>query len=95
MDTWDNFAREFVGAYCITCHQPGGAGFAGGSVDFRTYQGVAQHAMQIRCGVCVVQSNSWNCVEKPEQFPVGTGPKPTDDERTQMVEWIDGGMPTM
>jgi hypothetical protein len=29
----------------------------------------------------------------PKQFPIGTGPKPTDDERSAIVAWIDAGLP--
>jgi hypothetical protein len=27
------------------------------------------------------------------QFPIGTGPKPSRDERDRLILWIDGGLP--
>jgi hypothetical protein len=90
-DTWANFAEGFFATYCVSCHDGTQSGIVG---DFRKSADVTQHKDDIRCGVAttVVQGceqSKW----PPKQFPVGTGPKPTDHERTRLVAWIEAGVP--
>lgn len=90
-DTWTSFAEGFFTTYCVSCHDGSHSGITG---DFRQSTVVMQHKDDIRCGVAtaVVQGceqSRW----PPKQFPVGSGPKPTDQERTRLVAWIDAGLP--
>ena len=101
--TWCNYAQAFVSTYCLGCHQPGGQASA---VDFGSLANVASHDTDIRCGVCVPQAGSsavcegaqtsWNCSNSPAspgQFPIGSGPHPTDAQRTALVSWVSAGSP--
>src|SRR5690349_9157569 len=90
-DTWASFAQAFFAKYCVSCHDGTKSGIVG---DFRQSADVTQHKDDIRCGVAttVVQGceqSKW----PPKQFPVGTGPKPTDEERMRLVAWIEAGAP--
>lgn len=95
-DTWTNWASGFFVSYCVSCHNPGDAGDpAGTSFDFELYTDVVTNAATIRCGVAVAQDPAWSCgaFPPPRQFPIGTGPKPSDAERGRLVAWIDAGTP--
>jgi len=89
-DTWSNFAEAFFSKYCVSCHD-GRASIKG---DFHNLSDVMQHQTDIRCGIATTvlpgcaQSNY-----PPRQFPIGTGPKPSDAERTRLVAWIEAGLP--
>jgi len=93
-DTWSSFAEGFFATYCVSCHD--GTKTTNGSPivgNFRNLADVMQHKTDIRCGVApaVVQGceqSKW----PPKQFPVGTGPKPTDEERARIVAWIEAGL---
>jgi hypothetical protein len=96
-DTWSNWANaDFFQRYCTSCHTPGSQGDpTGANLDFTGYTDVAAKAAEIRCGTAVTQDPAWGCAAFPpaKQFPVGTGPKPTDAERDRLVAWIDAGFP--
>jgi hypothetical protein len=94
-DTWNSYAMGFFQSYCVSCHSPGGADPSTGDKNFTQYASVVQYSAHIRCGVARTGTHqpSWNCVESEEQFPIGTGPKPSGSERDRLVAWIDAGMP--
>jgi hypothetical protein len=92
-DTWANYAQGFFRMYCISCHNaqdPTGR-------DYSMQAIVLKDKAVMRCGVAAVQDPSWNCAPPPapqaRQFPIGTGPKPSDPERGRIVAWIDAGEP--
>jgi mono/diheme cytochrome c family protein len=88
--TWTSNAQQFFATYCVSCHQPGGQGSV---QDFRSYADVMSNSALIRCGVAPVKEPGCGATPAPRQFPIGTGPKPTDDERNAIVAWIDAGLP--
>jgi hypothetical protein len=90
-DTWDSWAQGFFATYCVSCH---GANDTTGR-DFRSKPIVVMNRLVIRCGVATAQDPSWSCAASPMpgQFPIGTGPKPSDAERTRVVAWITAGCP--
>ena len=92
-DTWTSWASGFFASYCVSCHSPTGSD--PGPKDFTQYASVLANAPEIRCGVAVSQDAAWMCAAfpPPEQFPVGTGPKPTNAERDRLVAWIGAGAP--
>ncbi len=99
-DTWSNWALpDFFQAYCLNCHSSGGqgagSGLNGSTLDFTQFSNVQANATTIRCGVAVTQDPSWNCASFPPagQFPIGSGPHPSDTERTRLVNWIGAGLP--
>jgi mono/diheme cytochrome c family protein len=83
----------FFQSYCVSCHSPTGGD--PGDKNFTQYASVVKYSAHIRCGVAQkhTQQPSWNCSESEEQFPIGTGPKPSGAERDRLVAWIDAGMP--
>ena len=90
-DTWANYAAGFFTAYCTSCHNaqdPTGR-------DYTAQADVAKDKAAMRCGVAATQDPSWSCAASPtaRQFPIGTGPKPTDAERDRIVAWITAGEP--
>jgi hypothetical protein len=95
-DTWCSWASGFFNAYCDACHVPGASGDpAGVQLDFTSYAMVQAREAEIRCGVGSAQDPAWACAAfpPPAQFPIGTGPKPSDAERGRLVAWIDAGAP--
>jgi hypothetical protein len=89
-DTWDSWAQGFFATYCVSCH-----GANDPARDFRSKSVVVSERLEIRCGVAAMQDPSWACAAfpPPRQFPIGTGPKPTDAERARAVAWITAGCP--
>lgn len=85
-DTWESFAAEFFVSYCVECHDSPPR-------DFTNRDDVATNADTIRCGVATEVLDGCGAWPPPEQFPVGSGPAPTADERERLVAWIDAGMP--
>ncbi len=67
--------------------------------DYRTLADVVKDKDTIRCGIATEQPAAWGCgsFPPPRQFPIsddaGTNPKPTDAERSRIVDWIDAGCP--
>jgi hypothetical protein len=101
-DTWSSWASpDLFQPYCVSCHKPGGEGDPSGGLDFTQFSDVSTNAALIRCGVAVSQDPSWNCGSigpggssiGREQFPIGTGAKPSATDRTRLVAWIDAGLP--
>jgi len=96
-DTWTSWASpDFFQTYCVSCHTAGGAGDPSGTnLDWTSYADVQLNANDIRCGVAVLQDPSWQCPNSiaAKQFPIGSGPKPSDVERDRLVSWIDAGVP--
>jgi hypothetical protein len=90
--TWTNYAAGFFTHYCTSCHNPSGQANA---QDFNQYDQVVANAATIRCGVTPRGMPQSGCGLNPAagQFPIGTGPKPTDAERLAIVAWIDAGTP--
>ena len=85
-DTWASFAESFFADYCVACH-------AGGTRDYRTITEVMRDSNTIACGVSPDARAGCTGFPPPGQFPVGTGPKPSDAERRRLVAWIDAGLP--
>jgi cytochrome c len=88
--TWTSNAQSFFATYCVSCHTPGGQAQ---QQDFSQYDVVVANAATIRCGVASTKQSGCGSVPAPKQFPIGTGPKPTDGERDAIVAWIDAGTP--
>ena len=87
--TWSGFAAGFFETYCFACHGPGDT-----LRDFSLLEMVRAEADTIRCGVAPeAVSGCEGAGVSPGQFPVGSGPKPSDAERWMIVSWIDGGTP--
>ena len=85
-DTWVNFGESFMATYCVECH-------SGNGKDFRRYSRVVVFAEASRCGVSPNLEDGCSGFPPPAQFPVGSGPMPTDEERLRFVAWIDAGLP--
>lgn len=85
-DTWTNFASDFMQRYCVDCH-------ATSPKDFNLLAEVRANAPTIRCGVSDVMLADCGTWPPPQQFPIGTGPSPTDEERRRLVVWLDAGAP--
>lgn len=88
--TWTSDAQMFFTKYCVSCHNPTGQASV---QDFNQYSQVMANAPTIRCGVAPAMQSGCGATPAPKQFPIGTGPKPTDDERSAIVAWIDAGLP--
>jgi len=90
--TWTSFAQSFFSKYCVSCHTPGGQA---AQQDFSMYSVVVANKTNIRCGVAPAGMLPSGCSGTPPagQFPIGTGPKPTDAERNAIIAWIDAGAP--
>lgn len=85
-DTWASYAEGFFATYCVECH-------AESPRDFRSMDDVRANAAAIRCGVSDVALGDCGAWPPPRQFPIGTGPHPSDEERQRIVAWIDADMP--
>jgi len=90
-DTWTSYADGFFTKYCVSCHS---AKDSTGR-DYTVQANVEKDRASMRCGVAVTQDPSWACSAFPpaKQFPIGSGPKPTDAERDRLVAWITAGEP--
>jgi hypothetical protein len=94
-DTWETFAAAFFEDYCVSCHNQDNTGTA--SRDYLIADNVEAEAETIACGVAK-STEVWGargCSGTPvaRQFPAGSGPEPSDDERDRLLAWIDAGMP--
>lgn len=83
--TWNNFAQAFFQTYCTSCHSPLGQA----SADFNQLMVVRQRLNAIRCGTAPILLDNCQGEHPPGWFPVGNGPKPTEDERWRLVDWIE------
>jgi hypothetical protein len=88
--TWTNFAQGFFTTYCTSCHHAGNT-----NRDYTQLSQVHRDAMLIACGVWPGPAPYTGCGASPtpNQFPIGTGPHPSADERTRLVGWIAAGLP--
>ena len=84
-DTWSSFAEDFFASYCVECHS------AGSARDYTRYERIVTDGDRIRCGVATTQLDGCSAGPVPRQFPVGSGAKPSDEERDRLVAWIDMG----
>jgi len=85
-DTWSSFAETFMQTYCVRCH-------SASPRDFRLLADVRANAVNARCGVSGTALSDCGSGPPPRQFPVGSGPFPSDDERARLVAWFDAGAP--
>ena len=85
-DTWTTWAMGFFATYCVECHDTS-------PKDFRQLADVRANASEIACGVSPVVEDGCGSFPPPAQFPIGTGPHPTDAERMRLVAWIQSGAP--
>ena len=97
-DTWANWANaSFFQVYCDACHMAGSSlePSMPSNLYFTSQSNVVSNASVIRCGVCVTQDPSWGCPASPtaKQFPIGSGPLPSDADRNRVVAWITAGTP--
>lgn len=90
-DTWTSYAAGFFVTYCNACHNAQDPA----ARDYSIQADVAKDKAIMRCGVAATQDASSNCASSPvaKQFPIGSGPKPTDAERARIVAWITAGEP--
>ena len=88
--TWTSYAQGFFAMYCNSCHNPSGEA---SQQDFSQYDQVMANASAIRCGVAPTRQSGCGVTPAPKQFPIGNGPFPSDAERSQLVAWIDAGLP--
>ena len=86
--TYAGFAQPFFVKYCISCHPS-----ASSTRDFTQYSVLQQNAHNIACGVSPTALSGCSGNPAPSQFPIGSGPFPTDDERRQLVVWVQDGLP--
>lgn len=88
-DTWATFAEGWFDTYCVNCHGVGNT-----RRDYTTLADVQRDADRIRCGVTPTALPECDGSGlRPRQFPVGTGPRPSDAERTRLLEWLAAGAP--
>jgi hypothetical protein len=85
-DTWTNFGQGFFATYCVDCHNVS-------PKDFRLLSDVYAMAPAISCGVGTQVRAECPPFPPPRQFPIGSGPHPTDPERDRLVAWIMAGAP--
>jgi uncharacterized membrane protein len=87
--TYQNFAADFFGRYCLRCHNEQLIGDvnrfdAPTGINFNTLSDVRgfQARIRLRAGI---QGDM-----PPKLLPI---PQPTDDERMMLIRWIDCGTP--
>jgi hypothetical protein len=88
-DTWSNFAQAFFASYCTRCH-PSASDMMR---DYTQYAQVARDQSLIACGVSPSAIAGCPSAIAPSQFPIGSGPHPSDAERNRLVAWIAAGAP--
>jgi hypothetical protein len=95
-DTWESFAKGFFEAYCVSCHNDDNRGDA--TRDQHKLEVVIAEKDAIACGVSKSQAD-WTArgctsdMPSSRQFPAGSGPAPSDEERDRLLAWIDAGTP--
>jgi hypothetical protein len=96
-DTWVSYAQGFFQTYCDTCHMAGSSlePSMPSSLYFTSQSNVVNARFTIRCGVCATQDPTWSCPASPvaKQFPIGSGPFPSDADRNRIVAWLTAGAP--
>jgi hypothetical protein len=82
----------FFETYCWECH---GAGDP--LRDYTLLSAVMAESVSIRCGVTPNALSDCTGFPPPAQFPIdnatSSNPKPSDSERTRLVQWIEAGTP--
>jgi hypothetical protein len=86
--TYSSFAQPFFMTYCVSCHPS-----ASSTRDFTQYSVIQTNAHNIACGVSPTALAGCSGNPAPSQFPIGTGPHPSDAERNELVLWIMNGLP--
>ena len=87
--TWSSAAAGFFETYCHECHGPGDV-----LRDYSQLEAVRREAGVIRCGVAPEAVSGCEASgPDPGQFPVGSGPRPSEAERWHLVSWIEAGTP--
>ena len=86
--TYASFAQTFFTKYCVSCHPSSSS-----TRDFTQYAVIKTNAHDIACGVSPTALAGCSGNPAPSQFPIGNGPAPTDDERKELVAWIQSGLP--
>ena len=87
--TYANFAKNFFATYCVKCHPSP----TESPRDFTLYAVIQSNSANIRCGVSPTALSGCSGNPAPGQFPIGTGPFPSDAERNELVAWIEAGLP--
>ena len=88
--TYESFGQDFMAKYCTSCHAATVTGAARQGApegfDFDTVEGVRDHADEIdeHAGIGPMAENR----EMPLDDPL-----PTDDERSDLAEWLACGAP--
>jgi uncharacterized membrane protein len=89
-DTWENFGRQFFQTYCLRCHSetlttdlertdaPAG-------INFNELEVMREFASRIRLRAGQLGDMP------PTLLP---GPRPSEDERLRLIQWIDCGTPS-
>jgi hypothetical protein len=95
-DTWRSFASGFMARYCVSCHNDDGSGDVWR--NYRLLAAVVRDSVPIACGVArsTAVRERRGCTStapRARQFPIGDGPRPTDDERDRLLRWIDANAP--
>lgn len=85
-DTWATFGQDFMAQYCTRCHGEAPR-------DYTTLEAVRADLATIRCGTSDVTLDDCGSWPPAQQFPVGSGPFPSDEERARLVAWLDAGAP--
>jgi uncharacterized membrane protein len=85
-DNYTNFASPLFQSYCVRCHSTMNIGDARmGAPIGRNWDDEASVRMFLP------DMRFW--VGEINVMPLGTGPRPTCDERRRLVVWIDAGAP--
>jgi hypothetical protein len=87
-DTYASFAKGFFDKYCVGCHDSSDP-----NRDYSSMTDITRDHAEIACGVATTKLAGCASFPPPEKFPIGTGPKPTNAERDQLVAWIAAGLP--
>jgi uncharacterized membrane protein len=87
--TYENFAADFFASYCLRCHNEQLVGDANRTdaptgINYNTLSGVRQFQSRIRLRAGVQGDMP------PLIAPV---PRPTEEQRQSLIEWIDCGTP--
>lgn len=87
-DTYASFAKGFFDKYCVGCHDSSNP-----NRDYSRMTDITRDHAEIACGVATTKLTGCASFPPPKQFPIGTGAKPSNAERDQLVAWIEAGLP--
>jgi hypothetical protein len=89
-DTWTSFARDFFATYCVACHNDDPTHLR----NYTMLADVRRDMEMLRCGIAPsALPGCTAALALPASFPVGDGPRPSDEERERLVAWIEAGLP--